>query len=239
MAETMRAAVAAQLVALNRDFYETFAPQFAASRSAPWPGFVRLAAALPQPCRRLLDVGCGDGRLGRYLLDRGAIGAYTGIDNSAGLLALARAQTVGDFLLRDLAQPDAVADLGLFDGIAALALLHHIPGRANRVRLLQTMGARLAPGGRLVVANFQFMRSDRLRARVCDWAQIGLTAADVEAGDYLLDWRRGGHGLRYLALIDAPAMGEMAAAAGLHVLAQFDSDGQTGNLNLYSVLAAT
>lgn len=231
----MRTAVVAQLVALNRRFYEQLADPFAESRATPWPGFARLAAALPQPCARFLDVGCGDGRLGRYLLAAGAIEQYTGIDNSARLLALAEAQTAGVFLQRDLSAPDALHGVGPFDGMAALAVLHHIPGRRNRVRLLADLGRCLAADGRLIVANFQFLRSARLRRRVQAWSQLGLTADDVEPGDYLLDWQRGGHALRYLALIDGAEMADLASEAGLKLLDQFMSDGHSDDLNLYCI----
>ena len=40
---------------------------FAASRAAAQPGFVRLLPYLPAGRPRLLDVGCGDGRFGRFL----------------------------------------------------------------------------------------------------------------------------------------------------------------------------
>lgn len=74
---------------------------------------------------RVLDVGCGSGRIGEFVLDAGA-GEYLGIDFSEPMLALARerlrrfgpraALRVGDFLeLRTEARYDVILALGLFD----------------------------------------------------------------------------------------------------------------------------
>ncbi|MCZ7666413.1 MAG: class I SAM-dependent methyltransferase [Chloroflexi bacterium] len=52
-------------------------------------------AELPQPCSYLLDVACGEGRLGRFLLARQAIRWYTGVDFSARLLNIAQELTMG------------------------------------------------------------------------------------------------------------------------------------------------
>ncbi len=99
------------------------------------------------------------------------------------------------------------------------------------------MAARLAPGGRVALANWQFTASERQRRKIRPWSEAGITAADVEEGDYLLSWQRGGYGLRYVALLDESETRRLAAAAGLRVVESFRSDGREGELNLYTVLA--
>ena len=232
----MRQAVVAQLLQLNRAFYEEMAAPFAGSRQKPWPGFTTLSRWLPAECPDLLDVGCGDGRLGRFLQQSGRIQTYTGVDFSQSLLQIAQAHTAGTFWQRDLSQPGSLDGLPLFAGIACLATMQHIPGRANRLRLLQEMAAHLKPAGRLVLANWQFPQSARQRRKISRWADIGLTEADVEPNDYLLTWQRNGFARRYVCLIDAAESAALAAAAGLTVLHQFYSDGREGNLNLYTAL---
>ena len=130
----MEERVRRQLVALNRVFYRQFAESFAQTRSEPQPGFERLLAYLPRPCEASLDVGCGEGRLGRFLLERGRVEAYEGLDGSAELIAIARRQINARFWLRDLSRPDALEGLGCYQAIACLAVLQHIPGRADRSR---------------------------------------------------------------------------------------------------------
>lgn len=233
----MRQAVVAQLLQLNQVFYEQMAAPFAGSRQKPWPGFVELSRWLPAECPDLLDVGCGEGRLGRFLQQAGRIQTYTGVDFSQSLLQMAQAQTVGTFWQRDLSQPGSLDGLPQYAGITCLATLQHIPARTNRLRLLQEMAAHLKPAGRLILANWQFLQSARQQRKLSRWEEIGLTAADAEPNDYLLTWQRNGFARRYVCLIDAVETAALAAAAGLTVLRQFHSDGREGNLNLYTVLS--
>jgi SAM-dependent methyltransferase len=75
---------------------------------------------------RVLDVGCGSGRIGEFVLEDGGAAHYVGIDFSAPMIELARARLdrfaertdliVDDFLNADLAGPfEAILAVGLFD----------------------------------------------------------------------------------------------------------------------------
>jgi tRNA (uracil-5-)-methyltransferase TRM9 len=232
----MKPEVREQLIALNRAFYEQLADPFAGSRQTPQPGFARLLDWLPTPCERVLDVGCGNGRFGHFLQANGLTADYTGVDFSRPLLDKAQARQSGTFHARDLSRPGCLEGLGQFDLIVCLAVMQHIPGQANRQRLLGEMAGCLRENGRIFLANWQFMDSPRQRRKRQDWSQIGLSPADVETGDHLLNWQRGGYGLRYVCQIDAAETAVMARAAHLHLLTQFRSDGREGNLSLYTVL---
>jgi 2-polyprenyl-3-methyl-5-hydroxy-6-metoxy-1,4-benzoquinol methylase len=232
---------AARLLALNRTFYDQLADPFAESRQRPQPGFEQLLAYLPARCQSVLDVGCGEGRFGRFLAGAGFEGRYRGVDFSEKLLRAAAARLPARldsaFQARDLAAGDALAGLGDYSLVACLAVLQHIPGRARRVSLLREMGRRLKPGGRVFLSTWQFLGSPRQRRKVVPWQEAGIDPASVEPGDHLLTWRGGGAGLRYVAYIDEAETSRLAAEAGLDVLAQFRSDGREGDLNLYTVLA--
>lgn len=224
-----------QLTALNEAFYNRFAAPFSASRTGPQPGYSRLLAYVPAGRPRVLDVGCGDGRFGRYLRAAGRDVDYVGVDFSAALLAAGNAP--GRFLRRDLSQAGCLDDLGRFDLIVCLSTLQHIPAHRNRARLLEEMAAQLDAGGYVALANWQFLASERQRRKIRPWAEVGLDVDDVEVGDYLLSWQRGGDGRRYVALLDEAATRTLAAEARLRVVEQFRSDGREGDLNLYTVLA--
>lgn len=233
----MRPAVARRLLALNRDFYSALAEPFARTRARPQPGFEPLLDYLPRPCSRLLDVGCGEGRFGRFLLQRHPHVDYVGLDFSAELLAQARtAIPGGTFYRRDISRPGYLDGLGDFSVIAALAVLQHIPGRASRVALLNEAGRRLLPGGRILLSTWQFLDSERQRRKIVDWTEVDLDPRDVDDNDYLLTWKAGGFGLRYVAYIDAGEIAQMAEKSGLTQVGQFRSDGREGDLNLYTIL---
>lgn len=234
----MRPEVTQRLIEINRIFYRDFAHEFSGSRYAAWEGFAPLAAHLPQPCPRFLDVGCGEGRLGRYLLKVDAVQTYIGVDFSDELIAEAQKRAPQTtFHVRNLVAPDALAGFGRFHGIASIAVLHHIPGHANRVRLMQEMAAHLEDDGRLIVSGFQFLNSPRLRRKLLDWSVVGVDSAELEPNDYLMDWKRGGNGTRYLALIDQAEKEKLAHDANLTIVDQYSMDGKEGNLNLYTVLS--
>lgn len=224
-----------RLVDLNAAFYDQLAVPFSDSRSGPQPGYYRLLEHLPQGALSLLDVGCGNGRFGRFLRASGVRMRYVGVDFSPRLMETGE-DADALYYQRDLSCPDALTGLGSFDLISCLSTLQHIPGLANRIRLVMEMGACLQPGGRIILTNWQFLDNPRQRRKVRYWSEIGLSEKQVEANDYLLTWDRGGVGLRYVALIDQGATGILAEQAALHIIDQFRSDGREGDLNLYTIL---
>jgi tRNA (uracil-5-)-methyltransferase TRM9 len=230
------------LADLNRAFYATFAADFARTRRGSPPGFDLILSYLP-PGANVLDLGCGNGRFLAFLAARGWHGSYLGIDNDPQLLSLAERVErpapgiSASFLCADLM--DAAWPVRLTGGrpdcIVCLAVLHHIPGRGNRERLVAGCAALLPPGGILILSTWQFVSAERLRARILPWATIGLNSAAVEAGDYLLGWGQGGSGRRYCASIGPEELCALTTEAGLTQTESFFSDGKEGNLNLYGV----
>ena len=239
--------VAQQLLALNRKFYNTFAASFDDSRRTPQPGFEETLTHLPKPPLNVLDVGCGNGRYGRFLGESGRLGRYIGVDFSIGLLGhandlekLSRWSPKGQvveiaFQEADMSQVGFLNGHGVFDLVVCLSAMQHIPQRIRRAQLLHEMGRHLSENGRLLLGNWQFLASERQRRKVLSWEEADLTDGDVEKGDYLLSWNRGGYGERYVCLIDEAETDYLADMAGLEIVHQFRADGREGNLNLYTV----
>ncbi len=228
------------LLAVNHQFYQTFAVQFSATRQRIQPGVQRLLPAL-LAANRLLDLGCGNGELARRLLRQDFRGQYFGLDFSPGLLEAASqdlpAGATVSFLSADLALPgwEAVLPPGPYDLAMAFAVLHHLPGVALRQQVLRATQRLLAPGGRLVLSTWQFLNSPRLRQRIQPWEQAGFSPGQVDAGDYLLDWRHGGRGLRYVHHFSAEELEQLAHDCAFQVVESFLSDGENGQSGLYQV----
>jgi SAM-dependent methyltransferase len=239
----MRSHVARRLMRLNAEFYQRFAAQFAESRRIVQPGIQRALRAVAD-CRSILDVGCGDGRVAEAVRDMGWPGEYVGLDGSVTLLERARARELGPlptrFIQADLTTTGWPQRLPRqqFDGALAFAVLHHIPGARRRARLMSQIAGLLAPGGRAVISTWQFLGSDRLRRKIVPWSRLGLETGEVDPGDYLLDWKRGGEGLRYVCALDEPTLRRLADASGLQVEEAYRADGRTGEQSLYLVLGA-
>lgn len=233
----MKDEIVRRLLQLNADFYAHFARPFAESRASPQPGFKLLLEYLPDNYEGVLDVGCGNGRFGQFLLNAGEAFEYTGIDFTEDLLLIAQQRVSGDYYSRDISRSGFLAGIHRFELIVCLATMQHVPGHSNRMAMLAEMQAHLADDGRIFLSNWQFLDSPRQRRKIQDWAVIGLNEDVVEPGDYLLSWQRDGKGLRYVCAIDLEETLRLAEGADLQVVSHFRSDGREGNLNLYTVLA--
>jgi SAM-dependent methyltransferase len=140
---------------------------------------------------RVLDAGCGTGRVAIELALRGL--SVVGVDADAGMLATARAKAPElTWIEADLAGPGSAAD-EQFDLVvlAGNVMIYLEPG--TEAKVLTGLAARLRPGA-LLVAGFT-LRPDRLSLADYDAvaAAAGLTPvarwstwdrAPFEGGDY-------------------------------------------------------
>ncbi len=236
-----------RLLALNKKFYETVADPFHVTRLSLSTGMIWLLDYAPahEPLR-VMDAGCGNGRLAVALDQLNRPVRYVGVDGNEQLLSYAAAQTAGlahvdaAFVHADLATGGwdaAVAEYErAFDLVACLATLQHIPGYDLRAKLVRTLAAHLSDNGRLALTGWQFLENARLTSRQIDWAEVGINAADVEPGDALLPWKQDVYAVRYVHQVDASEMKLLAHQANLCIVDTYRADGKENNLNLYAIM---
>lgn len=189
MSETGRMAGDAQFVRkLNEIFYDVEAEQYDARHpeviegDADWwrrrsQEILRALRADGAAAVRILDVGCGTGFVPSVVADLLASSdLVVGVDQSAGMLARARAK-VGEGGRCRFVRGDAA---GLqfrdasFDVVTVNSFLHHVYDYRAVLREIDRV---LRPGGYLVIAhepNRDFFRSPLVRAAGAAWKCAGL-----------------------------------------------------------------
>jgi SAM-dependent methyltransferase len=234
----MQPEIASKLLELNHQFYQTFAEDFSETRQRLQPGVVQVLDAV-QLSAKVLDLGCGNGQVAAYLKKRGHTGSYLGLDSAKNLVEIAKELGLPDaeFIHGNLAAPDwdRLLPGQVYDYVVCFAVMHHIPSRKLRIEFLNKVKRLLAPGGSFIHSNWQFLESPKLRERVLPWETVGLSDHDVDEHDYLLDWRRGGIGYRYVHYFTNAELHALAEATGFKIIGLFTSDGEGNNLGLYQI----
>lgn len=253
---------------INRRFYRDFSRAFSDTRSQPWPGWSRVIARPPlEPSPgvsesaplHILDVGCGNGRFGRFLSRRLSVPfEYFGIDASPELLEMAQVDLercgIRDLQLQraDLLEVGLDDEIGdrRFDLIVVFGVLHHIAGHVVRERLVRDLSRRLDREGVLALSFWQFGAETRFQKRILSWSRVegvGVSKIDtdqLEEGDYLLTWgpcgepRKSLEQMRFRFCHHSSDAEIDRLVAGLDLLIEdsFRSDGAERVLNRYEIL---
>jgi 2-polyprenyl-3-methyl-5-hydroxy-6-metoxy-1,4-benzoquinol methylase len=83
-----------------------------------------LLPLIPETAMKILDVGCGEGMLGEYLLQRGAQ-TVIGVENNPGAAQSARSRLTR-VIEEDVEALSFASDLGHFDAIICADVLEHL-----------------------------------------------------------------------------------------------------------------
>ncbi len=242
--------IAELLLSINREFYQSFAEPFRATRGRLQPG-VDFALESVSNDASVLDLGCAHGLIAEALLERGFTGLYVGLDASQSLLDSVSEKLIPphyQFGHSDLSEPDwpevartlrteadaqEVSSTSLFDWVFAFAILHHMPTDEMRRSIATAIGTLLRPDAHVAVSVWDFLASPRLQDRIEPWDTVGLSEEDVDKGDYLIDWREGGTSVRYVHHFSSDELSKLARDAGFRVTEEYRSDGENSRLGLY------
>lgn len=175
------------LNSMTTAFYRREASSFSDTRQSSWPGWRRCFAAIEgaaeggsaRPRVRLLDLACGNLRfeaaLGRALGHADVrVLALDSCDDLVRLSALGeacgsvhveyRSFDAIEAALAGAGLPEQVA-AGACDAAVSFGFLHHVPGQANRERILRALLGAVRPGGVVIVSFWRFLRDEGLAAR--------------------------------------------------------------------------
>ena len=168
-----------QPVGLVGAVYDKFANLFSATRQRPWSDFLSFERYIERGAR-VLDLGCGNGRLVDFLTNYGV--QYVGVDVSSGLIEEARRLhpknqfTLSD--MRTLPFPDAS-----FDQIYAIASFHHLEKEIDREATLRELKRVLVPGGEIIMTNWN-LQSQWAKKKIASGKYV-----KTGASGYSVPWR--------------------------------------------------
>ncbi|MGZ4171413.1 MAG: Sua5/YciO/YrdC/YwlC family protein [Solirubrobacteraceae bacterium] len=111
-----------------------------------------VARASGDGASRVLELGTGTGETARRLLERHPSAELVGIDESAAMLAAARAALPGDRVSLHVGAIEEPLPDGPFDVVATALCVHHLEGASKR-DLFARVRSVLAPGGRFVLGD--------------------------------------------------------------------------------------
>jgi tRNA (uracil-5-)-methyltransferase TRM9 len=245
----MKPEIVEKLHRLNQEFYQTFSGSFSSTRNRIQPGVKKILDEIPSG-EKWLDIGCGNGNLAVEWINSEKKGQYFGIDFSIELLDIARKKIDTLSPEGDLNIQFSAVDVfkkgwqkqipeRTWDGVMMFAVLHHIPGKSERLKILRSVRHILIPGHPLYLSAWQIQNSRRLLDRLQPWSKIGLDENQVDPGDVLIDWRepnvegQQNYGLRYVHIFESEELHKLAEDSRFRVMESFYSDGREGNLALY------
>jgi len=256
---------------VTNDFYRNHADSFSQTRTSPWRGWKRVIEILREnvdgnahisdaltgkscPERELLtvfDLACGNLRFEQFLqeeLPGIPIIAY-GIDNCDALLPTTGFDSlIFNYqhldVLRTLQQDRVLTDIieaPPCDICVCFGFMHHVPTQAARIQVLDGLIRQTRPGGFIALSFWQFMNSEKLRAKACASHEKALSVLDIDGlgeNDYLYGWQHTTDAFRYChSFTDAEINRLIEAVSDTTTLvSRFSSDGRTHNLNTYVVL---
>ncbi|MCL4392727.1 class I SAM-dependent methyltransferase [Patescibacteria group bacterium] len=147
------------LLKLNIDFYEKYGKEFSLSRANIWDGMKKIKRYIKDD-DKVLDVGCGNGRIATLF----SKDQYTGIDSSSVLLKEAKMKNKDyTFIKKNILDDNWYIDLGKYDTVLLIAVLHHIPSRDQRISLFKNLKKILSKNGKIIFSTWDFDIKDNMK----------------------------------------------------------------------------
>ncbi|MDP2625167.1 MAG: WecB/TagA/CpsF family glycosyltransferase, partial [Candidatus Peregrinibacteria bacterium] len=225
----MRSETAIRLLETVRDTYDEIADQFDRTRQKVWSDFDFFTEFLLEN-PRILDVGCGNGRLLKYFEDK-SFETYLGIDNSKELLSHARKQHRDegvDFKMGDIL--NLKVDPEMHDVVFSIAVLHHIPSRDLQLKAVSELGRMVTPGGMICVSVWNLHRWRSFSYFLKAFSRSLKTLGDYSFRDLMIPWGKKNPKMRYAHAFTPGELRKLFKEAGLEILSfKTTKQGRFGN----------
>lgn len=185
---------AGKLLAQTRKNYDSFAESFSRTREYVSEEILQLLNAFVKRGNRVIDIGCGNGRL--YPIFQNLDAGYAGVDGSKNLIKIAADKYPNaNFTIGDALDLPFIADE--FDLAVSLAVLHHIPSKEYRLKFFQEAYRVLKPQGIFILTVWDLRASTmikqkqwkRLKSFLKSQIKIALKTEKLDFGDFFIPWQ--------------------------------------------------
>jgi ubiquinone/menaquinone biosynthesis C-methylase UbiE len=181
----MKLEAAKKILEETKAGYNQIAEHFSVTRIWPWKVMESFFSYL-KPDHKILDIGCGNGRLYEAIKDKKI--EYAGIDNSEQLIEKAREkhQSVVFQIADALSLP---FEDGKFDHVFMMAVLPHIPSPELQLGALKNAYRILKPGGYLFITCWNLWQPKILWKNFKNRIKNPRLYRGLGWQDFLITWR--------------------------------------------------
>jgi len=135
------------LLKKTKEDYDLIAEEFSQTRGFLWEELKKFKD-LVKNGEKVLDLGCGNGRLLELLQDKKI--EYVGVDNSQKIIEIAKEKHPNfQFLVADALSLPFLENS--FDKVFSISVFHHIPSEEFRLKFLEEIKRILKPKGVLIL----------------------------------------------------------------------------------------
>jgi len=215
---------AQRLIEETKNFYESVANHFSETRSFNWQELKPLIDKYVEPGDRVLDLGCGNGRLLEWLKDKKI--EYVGIDNCQALIKIAQnryeklAGLKHQFLIGDVLSLPFSGDS--FDIAISLAVLHHLPSLEKRKQFFKEVYRVLKQKGILFITAWNLWQNPKALKLLIKYTLLKFfRKSDLDFFDIFYPWKdKSGKvvACRYLHFFRGNELKKLADSSGFQVL---------------------
>lgn len=215
--------IAKNLLQKVREDYDVTSQEFSDTRFGIWKD-LKVFKKYVKPDYKILDIGCGNGRLYKLLEKQTA--EYTGLDNSRSLIKIAKKKhPKANFISSDaLNLPFESEEFNL---IFSIAMFHQIPSRELRLVALKEMKRVLKNKGTLILTSWNLWQP-RLIFKYKLWHLIfGFKRKNLDKRDVYIPWKlKDGKTIkRYYHAFTLKELRSLVKEAGFKILKNYYAKG--------------
>lgn len=162
--------------------YDLMADKFSETRKFFWRG-MEFIGNYAKDGDRILDFGCGNGRLLKLFPDKKI--DYTGVDISQKLVDLARNKYLEEsrsFLKIDPSQPSLPFEDDFFNSVYSIAVFHHF-SKEHAEKMARELYRVIKPGGYVIVTVWNLWQKQYLKNILKNWRDKILGRSDLDWND--------------------------------------------------------